>query len=305
DPFGSAGPAPQVPGPSPDLPDVDTFEDAMSKPRGREKIAAPATWGWGGDETRNLYQECSVAPMPRERFLEFHALNPKPFKRRAANPKDGLEHPLGATWMDLPKAVPPKITAEAVEEGGERRFRIKPTHAEMAPIRSAFTQAGEFQERDTPWTFKPECDNLHGRVKFFWRITEGGAKKIKAGEQEHCGDYRLAFERTLVAFASEINREAAAERRFTSEAEAVKFTRERLKDVVPMTDVDMLNAFGVLAEKSAKRDSLRWHEGTPRMLEPQANACRGYLGIFDADSFPGVGGGPGKETHPPEEVIDG
>jgi hypothetical protein len=299
---------PWVPGPSPNVPgepEAEKFEEAVSKAWGREKISARATWGWGAPETNNLYQECTAPAMQRDRFIQFEATLPKRVRRRSGRPTDGPRHPFGATWPDLAAAVPPQIAAESIKEEGRTLFRLKPTHAEMPPIKSAHTAGGTFQEGDVPWVYTSDCPGLRGRAPLFWQITEGGAKKMWAGEMEHCRDIRVAFDRTLALFASVINNEAAAERRYRTEKEAIEETKKRLR-AIPLDPIDMLNAYGQEIEKTRLRDSLGWHEGVAvELRKPQKNDCRGFLGVFSEKSFPEVGDGPGKEKHPPEELFQG
>ena len=304
----------EVPGPSPGIsgePEEERFEEAVSKPRGREKISAPATWGWGAPETNNVYQECRVAPMTRERFLKFEATLPrKPPKAQRRKPTEGPKSPFGATWPDLAAAVAPEIVAESVKEDGKTLFRLKPTHAEMPPIKSGYTQAELFREGEATFMVyeasgQRVCPGLGGRAPLFWQITEGGAGKIWAGEMEHCSDIRAAFDATLVLFASAINNEAAADRRYGTEKQAIDETKKRLQSI-PSDPVDMLNAYGQEIEKTRLRDTLGWHEGaTSDFRQPQENNCKGYLGSFSEKSFPEVGDGPGKEKHPPQEVLQG
>ncbi|MDP1679911.1 MAG: DUF4157 domain-containing protein [Candidatus Nitrotoga sp.] len=303
----------KVPGPSANVPGEaeDKFEDAVSKPSGRLKNSAPATWGWGSPETDNLYQECTVAPMARERFIQFRATLPKgPPHPQRKNPSEGPGFVLGATWPDVAAAIPPRIAAEPVQEDGKTLYRLKPTYAGMAPIKSASTQAGTFQEGITTFavyesTGKRVCPDLGGRAPLFWRITEGGAQKIWAGEMEHCSDIRAAFEVTLALYASVINNEAAAERRYRTDKSVISETKKRLNNI-PLDPVDMLNTYGTEIEKTRLRDTLHWHDGvTSNSLTPQENNCKGYLGTFSESSFPEVGDGPGQEKHPPQEVLQG
>ncbi|MEO6422898.1 MAG: DUF4157 domain-containing protein, partial [Candidatus Nitrotoga sp.] len=229
----------RVPGPSTNVPGEpeDKFEEADSKPSGRLKNSAPATWGWGSPETDNLYQECTVAPMARQRFLQFRATLPKgPPHPQRKKPDDGPAFALGATWPNLKAAIPPQIAAEPVQEDGKTFYRLKPTYAGMAPVKSASTQAGTFQEGITTYalyesTGKRVCQDLGGRPPLFWQITEGVAKKIWAGEMEHCSDICAAFEVTLALYASVINNEAAAERRYRTGKSVISETKKRLNDI--------------------------------------------------------------------------
>jgi hypothetical protein len=70
------------------------------------------------------------------------------------------------------------------------------------------------------------CPELGGSP-LFWQVTEGGAKKIWAGN-EHCSDYRAALS-DLALFASMINNEAAAERRYRTGKQALMRPRNGLR----------------------------------------------------------------------------
>jgi len=76
---------------------------------------------------------------------------------------------------------------------------------------------------------KKVCPDL-AAGSLFWDITEGGAKKIWAGEMEHCSDIRAAFEVTLALYASVINNEAAAERRY-GRIKVLSMKQKALKDI--------------------------------------------------------------------------
>jgi hypothetical protein len=249
--------------------------------------------------------------MMRDRFLKFEASLPKaPPHPQRKKPSDGPKFPLGATWPDVAAAIAPEIAAEPVQEDGKTLYRLKPTHAGMSPIKSAYTQAGKFQEGVTTFAVYESggervCPKLGGRAPLLWQITEAGAKKIWAGEMEHCSDIRAAFEATLVLYASVINNEAAAERRYSTDKAVIDGTTKRLGGI-PLDPVDMLNAFGQEIEKTRLRDTLHWHDGeVAELREPQKNNCEGYLGVFNEKSFPEIGDGPGQEKHPPQEVLQG
>jgi hypothetical protein len=293
-------------GPSPLLPDQaeeDRFDDATSQARG----GRGGNWGWASQETSHVYQECNPAAMDRERFLKFEARLPK--RPQRTTPKD-MKGPLGATFMDVHQTVVPRIATAAVVDGGKTVFKLKPTHAEMAPIQSAYTGAPghdlEFQENDRAWV-KEECRDalrdIHrktGRSRFpvFWRVTAGAAQKIREGELEHCRDFKAAFGDTLVLYASVINNLAAAERTYSTEKAARDDAESSLR-WIGVAPGDMLAKYSQLAAKTMQRDDLAWHAAVSKSIEPQDNGCRGFLEIFSAASLPGVG------THPPEEVVLG
>lgn len=301
-----------VPGPSPTSPDADKFEDARSKRVGVPNNPAMSTWGWGGDATKSVYQQCTVVPMAKERFDKFRAtlpkLPPKPHRRSST---DGPSMVLGSTWPDIQSSIPPKIAAETVQEDGKTKYRLKPTRAEMPLIKSAHMKAGVFEDGERVFLrLNPDgskvCPDMRRPAPVFWIITEAGANKLWAGEMEHCSDIREAFNVTLALYASVINNEAAAERRYESEQQAVDETKKRLQSIIPLDPDDMRSAYAQEAEKTRMRDTSKWHEGTfAPAVDPTKNNCKGWLGTIDGTSFPEVGDGPGKEVHSPYEVIEG
>lgn len=250
-------------------------ESAKSKAYGRDNLDSPGTWGWGSPETNNLKQERNVVGMDRPTFQTFLSTFP------AGSP--GVV--FGQTAIVASRAVAPEIGAVAVPGG----FKLKPTHAEMPPVYSAFTKATEFDEgmRHCP---DPSCSRTPNANVGRYRITPGGATRLEAGEMEHCKDYREAFDLSLALYASIINNLAAHERIYSSE-------RQVIEDVTRQVGVrpdDMVTRFESLCALSTRRDSLNWHRpnfpssATHVDICNQANGCR-TVETIDETSLPNVG----------------
>jgi hypothetical protein len=300
----------EVPGPSPLGPlaraeETDEFKDVgWSKERGREGLGARATWGWGSPETNNLYHECQIVELERIKFVAFVKSLPKAPARGREKPLNA-EEVLGIVSFDPRKAVPPAIAAQAVQDKGKTAFKLKPTHAEMPPLRSASTKAGNFVEGTRQYVDE-ECKNERARLgtsKFpvHWTVTTDGAQRIKEAEQEHCNDIRLAFDWTLGLYASRINTVAAAERIYRTEQQAVT---DAIKYIGVQPD-EMLLKFHELAIKTRDRDDQDWHTANQKLSSrahrqqpTPENGCR-QTEKLDASSFPDVD----SKKHPSESVL--
>jgi hypothetical protein len=292
-----------APVPSPSVESEDPFKDVgMSKPYGRGNFpGAVSTWGWGSPETNNLYQDCNIAPLDRNTFKAFaRSLPPATTPGRRRKPINA-EEVLGITTFDPNKAKAPEISTAAVQENGKTFFKLKPTHAEMPPIRSAYTQAGEYVEgfwQDISEECKSERIRLQtSKFPIHWTLTAEGAKKTKEAEQEHCNDIRAAFDITLALYASAINNLAAAERLYSKPADAEK---EAVRATGVTADA-MLYRFYETAQKTRLRDDSDWHTAQPigdraKKDHPKKVNCE-YFYTIDATSWPQVG------NHGSEEVL--
>lgn len=304
-----------APAPSPGLTDEEIeqrrlqekFKPAESHETGRTPPGAISTWGWGGPETENIYQECTVAPMDRKTFRGFVKSLPS---RPQRNKAKGMEEVMGITNFDPNLAVPPKIETAQVPGQKKPSFKLKPTHAEMPPIKSAYTKIDdppkEFIEGSQPYA-KDDCrDFWHsvsksapGRYDVIWLLPDDGAEMFRQMELEHCNDIRLAFDLTLGLFASSLNNLAASERTYSSEKQA---TEAAVKSVgVPPEE--MIVKFYQAASKTELRDGRGWHtaiwqtKANAQEPDPLKNQCRGYIRKLDSTTGPEVG------KHPSSEVI--
>ena len=301
-----------IPGPSPKTPEEEEQERQTERFRGvgessaygRQDTGAPSTWGWGGPETKNLYRECQPAELDRPTFLAFEKTLPKIAGPHRNVPRSA-DGPVGVTYPAIEGAVPPKIEAEQITENGKSVFKLKPTHAEMPPMRSAITGAGEFHE-GFDQCINPDCASkraqLHtSKFPLHWTITSKGAAKLKEGELEHCHDIREAFDRTLAIYASSINNTAAAERRYSTAQQAIQDAVSRLgvkPDEMPLK-------FCQEVAKTEQRDLRQWHTANDKenlQTSKRVQHCSLENGcdprnIIDDGSLPDVGG------HTSEEVM--
>ncbi len=298
-----SGMAREVPGPKVEEPE-DEFKDiGHSKEYGKL-----SSWGWGAPETNNVYQKCDVAPLEREAFKRFFKSLP-PEARIAHKKPHEAEEVLGVTSYNPEDAVPPKISTVAVQDEGKTVYKLKPTHAEMPHIRSAYTQAGEYVEGFVHDTTE-ECRHNDISKKLFWIMTPdtpaatpdtpavpGGASKTREAEQEHCNDIRAAFDLTLGLYASAINNLAASERTYSKPEQAIK-EGTRAAGVEPD---QMIYKFAEVAAKTRLRDASDWHTCLPigdpiHKDRPKKIGCKHFYTI-DGTSWPQVG------THDSSEVM--
>ncbi|HEX8116015.1 MAG TPA: DUF4157 domain-containing protein, partial [Pyrinomonadaceae bacterium] len=222
---------PPLPTPRPEVKQdkkEDFGEVGLSEKRGHRD----STWGWGAPETNNVYQECKNVAMARPRFLAFMASLPSSANRPQGRQTDKpQEITLGITEASPADAKPPTIDVTQVQRGTKPPvYKLNPTHAEMPPIRSAYTQAGSFVEGKVSIS-DPECSwkrielnaqTGEAKAPITWNIRKGGEILILLAEREHCDDIRHAFDITLGLYAGAINNEAAADREYSSKESAVK-----------------------------------------------------------------------------------
>ena len=259
-------------------------ESAQSTAYGRDNLDTPGTWGWGSPETNNLKQECKVVGMDRPTFLTFLSSFP------AGTP--GVV--FGQTAIVASRAVAPEIAAVAVPGG----FKLKPTHAEMPPVYSAFTAATVFDEGMRHCS-DPNCSSTPNANLGRYKITPGGAARLQAGEMEHCRDYRDAFDLSLALYASIINNLAARERIYSSERQVIEDATRQ----VGVRPDDMVTRFEALCALSTGRDTRNWHRPnfpsatTHTDICNQANGCR-TVETIDETSLPNVGNHPFAELMP-------
>jgi hypothetical protein len=249
-----------------------------------------STWGWGSPATNNVYAACRIDALDRPKFLAFAASLPSGPRR---NTPEAASAPLGATTSVLTDAVPPPIETTTVMEDGKQVFKLLPTHAEMPAIQSAITDAGEFVEGKAKFVNQNDpglCAS--GEYPVRWKITPEGAARLRAGEQEHCDDFRYAFDQTLALYASGINNVAAAERRYSTRQQALDDVKQRTGAV---DGAQMMREYIRLASLTVRRDT-RWHTPHPFARRPAPPACE-HLKVIGASSLPDV------DQHPASEVL--
>lgn len=261
----------------------DNGAGAGAQPAASGASQFASTWGWGGDATRNVYAPCNVVEMDRAGFLAFEATALAQGGKRSslAQAKGGF----GITTSTVSNAKPPPIEAEAFQDGGRTKFRLKPTHAEMAAIQSAVTSAGEFVEGVFHWGSQDPNGCPSGNYPIRWVLLPDGLAKVKQGEQEHCNDFRSAFDNTHVLYASVINNVAAANRVYDTEKAAIGDALSSLGMAQPG---EMMASYSAAAARTLSRDK---SAHIPHIARQQPDpGCREVRTVLGAGSWQGVPG---------------
>lgn len=133
---------------------------------------------------------------------------------------------------------------------------ILPTTTAIPPIRSQFLKAGRYLDTLSKIVIQPGGMNPPGSYPVVWDILSDGANQIKAGEQEHCTDYQLAFYISLYRFAEIVNDLARSGVVYSNEAQA----RAELEKQVKIDPANLPAYFQCLARwMLSKRDTEKWH----------------------------------------------
>jgi hypothetical protein len=251
-----------------------------------DSMQSPSTWGWGGDATRNVYAPCNIAELDRAAFLAFEAgaLARGAKTARIPQAKGGL----GITTSNKKSSKPPTIGVDPVKDGRRTRFRLRPTHAEMAPIQSAVTSASEFVEGVFHFNAQEGAACRSQKLPMHFVLTADGAVKVKQGEQEHCDDYRTAFDVTLASYATSINNVAAANRIYNTEKQAI---HDALSYLGMSHAGEMTTKYEATIGRSALRDDKAHSAQLPKHPEPEPG-CNEMRFVLDAKAFPGIPGTP-------------
>jgi hypothetical protein len=186
----------------------------------------------------------------------------------------------GITIFDTANFQGPAISLDS-------RGRLEPTQTSMH-VPSFFIQAGSVfpDPQGRQPTNRDEgvyCDNY----TIHYRITTSGAAKIAEGEQEHCSDFRRAFDLTVGSYTSAINRLAARRTRFANEAQAIR----RLERMTGIPFDQLSDKLDCLVHKSVLRDTRRMHEpiSSGASYFPTARHCRYPVLNIEGTHFPQIG----------------
>jgi hypothetical protein len=214
------------------------------------------------------------------------ACDPQPLSRANYLASTGTrKSDFGLTRLAGPVGVP------VVQVSPARNGRLSPTGASMPPLTSVYTQ-GTFVEGTGlligQGSGPRECPG--GSYPKEWTIRGTGESKIREAEQEHCADFRLAFDVSLSRFAQAVNAAAQSGRTFADQQAAERFFTRQLG----VSPASWLLHFECLAAKTKIRDSSHAHEpvGVERgSLRPQPPCDRAMFRIFLRDShFPRIPG---------------
>jgi hypothetical protein len=180
------------------------------------------------------------------------------------DPQKPAEEVFGLTELTGSGGTSPELRVGPSDTG--KGFVVLPTGASLGkPIAISYMRPGRYPEHairlrtgqpgDPPGGYRP-----------LWNITQAGSDAIKAGEQEHCDDYRAAFYFSLYRYAEIVNEIAAQKTVYPTEAAA-----KRVLDGKVFIDAKKLPAyFKCLADDMRDQRDQRtggWH--TPRKSQPE------------------------------------
>lgn len=189
----------------------------------------------------------------------------------------------GLTVLDVTSVTYP----EAVTSKGKGGHVFKSTTAALPVIPSIYTAADTFTEGEAHFISQGgPYDCPSGKLPIRWTILAAGANRIRAGEQEHCNDFQLAFDRSLKRYADAVNALAASGRKFPSQAAAER----ALKRQVGADPADWRTAFVCLARKTRLRDKGGLHDPALLKRPPQHKDGCAFSSVYvHKDSLPKVG----------------
>jgi hypothetical protein len=201
----------------------------------------------------------------------------------------------GATQRDLGLTrLAGQVGTPAVQISPASNGVLLPTSAVQAPITSAYTR-GSFIEGDAHFVSQSSSGCPSKRYPLEWNIFGSGEQAIRQGEQEHCDDFQLAFDLSLVRFANEVNTVAQTGRRFANQQAAEQFFARR----VGVAPSQWFDHYSCLSNKTRLRDRRDWHtpRGTSRGMREPVYPCDKVRFFVDSGHFPDIG------RHPSSTVI--
>lgn len=261
--------------------------DAGSVDAGSTDAAAPAA-APAAEEA-----PCPVRVMDRATFLQQPGVKP-------AGTTATQNAPFGLTDMTILASHSPGVTT--VPTGGGR-VRIQPTTATLPPIRSIAMGAGSFREGDMQVAGQGTSACPTKRYPIEWVIKPSGAAKIVQGEQEHCNDFRFAFDISWRRFETAVNAAAAAQETFPSNARARQVIGQRV-GVHP--DLWFAHFVCLTRQSETKRDLRSPFSHTPstmrmRKFLPDETNCTVVRFTISDTTLPLVGQLPSAQVIVPSE----
>lgn len=267
------------------------FGHVFSKVGLRDTVPARTLQRAPGDEAPSPHKEERTEPKPAGAEAETKSV--APCDPKGLSRADYLKEPGTSTDDFGLTTLSGTVSVPVVHVSRTRRgFVLDPTGAELPPLTSVFTAAGNFIE-DTIISIGDNTECPSGRkYPLQWRILPGGAQKIREGELEHCADFQHAFDISLRRYAEVVNELAAKKVVFASQR-AAEHHATRLVGPRPDTWSDV---FACLAKKTKIRDNAKWHTPhpltRPPRLEDDCKFARAYV-----TGLPEVG------KHPSAEII--
>ena len=209
------------------------------------------------------------------------------------DPQDPKTELFGLTQLST-GGTKPELRVGPASSG--KGFVVLPTGTSLAkPITLQYLQPGRYPEHAI--RLRLQEGGPPGGYLRLWEITADGSEAIKAGEQEHCDDFRLAYYLSFYRYAELVNEVAAQGTVFPTEAAA----KVALKGKVFIEAAQLPDYFKCLADKMRdRRDKAGWH--TPRKSDPALgydSKLRDDVAVrtLSARSLPDVG------KHPPGELL--
>ena len=211
---------------------------------------------------------------------------------------------LGVTRYGPQNFPSPEVVTKDIGTGKDKAFVIQKTKAVQISCESFFVKADDTKTISRTSTLDPNdpkqregAERCHGQYAEDVRILPGGDKRLAAAEQEHCQDYRYAFDISLGCYADVVNDFAKKGTKFSSREAAVDAVTKR----VGLAPDAWVQHYIDLLDKSKLRDTNGWHtaiKSVPLQLDPQAHPCHSsFPNDIGRRSYPEVG------KHPSSEII--
>jgi hypothetical protein len=178
------------------------------------------------------------------------------------DPQAPKAHLWGLTQLSGAGGEQPDFKVAAAPSG--KGVVVQPTKASIPPIPMQFMKPGRYLDQLSSISGQEGGALPPGSYQVVWSVTKEGSERIRAGEQEHCNDFQLAFYFSLYRFAEIVNQMATQGTEFPNEAAA----RAALARQVAIEPAKLPGYFKCLGDKMAeKRDSSHWHTPPPAKAE--------------------------------------
>jgi Domain of unknown function (DUF4157) len=225
---------------------------SATQPAPKVLLRQPAPRGAKGDAPKATVPAAAPAML----FPTFQATAAADWIR---DPQDTKTELFGLTQLST-SGTRPELRVGPASSG--KGFVVLPTGTSLAkPITLQYLQPGRYPEHAI--RLRLQEGGLPGGYLRLWEITADGSEAIKAGEQEHCDDFRLAYYLSFYRYAELVNEVAVQGTVFPTEAAA----KAALKGKVFIEATHLPDYFKCLADEMRdRRDKAGWH--TPRKSDP-------------------------------------
>jgi hypothetical protein len=205
----------------------------------------------------------------------------------ALRAKDGLPPPKGTLvygftlWQPKTSATKPKLEIDWTKAGNSWTGTVKPTTTAMGTIEALFLEEGDHQVPGKTVQAKfPQCGAGGKSVPFVSHLSKDLSLLSQQAEQEHCNDYRRAFNLTYQKWADNIN--SLTGRTFgpgtkdqvkTQIDTALRSTGDKGRNGW-VAELDRLNALSTSARDDTGRHSLK-PDGAPVTADAACSVLKG------------------------------